>query len=142
MGKTYGYTFWWISGIFVFLFASEDRFIRFHSLQSTLFFGSSNLLSAVILALLGGMSKIVNNGNKMFLTISFIFLLLVFAFIKDGLTELPAKFWFPTTPLFKYYQALHVDVSTPHWAKALFSWFVSRQQLEKIQVSPLINSKA
>ena len=82
MGKTYGYTFWWISGIFVFLFASEDRFIRFHSLQSTLFFGSSNLLSAVILALLGGMSKIVNNGNKMFLTISFIFLLLVFAFIN------------------------------------------------------------
>ena len=78
----FGYLFLWISGVFVFLFAREDRFIRFHSLQSAIFFGGSNLLSAVILALLGAMLKIVNSDNKMILTISFMLLLLVFTLIN------------------------------------------------------------
>lgn len=77
-----GYLFLWISGIIVFLFTKEDRFVRFHSLQSTLFFGGSNLLSAVILALWGGMLKIVNSDTKMILTISSMVLLVVFALIN------------------------------------------------------------
>jgi uncharacterized membrane protein/DNA-binding XRE family transcriptional regulator len=77
-----GYLFLWISGVFVFLFAGEDHFARFHSLQSTLFFGGSNLVSGVILALLGAMLKIANNDNRMILTISFMFLFLVFVLIN------------------------------------------------------------
>jgi uncharacterized membrane protein/DNA-binding XRE family transcriptional regulator len=77
-----GYLFLWLSGLFVFLFAKEDRFARFHSLQSMLFFGCSNLLSAVILAGLGAMLKIADTGNKQILTIGFTLLLLVLTVIN------------------------------------------------------------
>jgi len=46
------YLLGWVSGLFLFLLVREKRFIRFHSLQSLLFFGGSHVLSITLLVLL------------------------------------------------------------------------------------------
>ncbi|HEY7415178.1 MAG TPA: helix-turn-helix domain-containing protein [Ktedonobacteraceae bacterium] len=46
------YLLGWISGLFLFLLVREKRFVRFHSLQSLLFFGGSHVLSITLLVLL------------------------------------------------------------------------------------------
>jgi uncharacterized membrane protein/DNA-binding XRE family transcriptional regulator len=43
------YLLGWISGIFVILLVREKRFVRFHSVQSLLFFGGSQVLSITLL---------------------------------------------------------------------------------------------
>lgn len=46
------YLLGWVSGLFLFLLVREKRFVRFHSLQSLLFFGGSQILSITLLVLL------------------------------------------------------------------------------------------
>jgi uncharacterized membrane protein/DNA-binding XRE family transcriptional regulator len=43
------YLLGWVSGLFLFLLVREKRFVRFHSLQSLLFFGGSHFLSMTLL---------------------------------------------------------------------------------------------
>ena len=43
------YLLGWVSGIFLFLLVREKRFVRFHSVQSLLFFGGSQVLSMTLL---------------------------------------------------------------------------------------------
>lgn len=43
------YLLGWVSGLFLFLLVREKRFVRFHSLQSLLFFGGSQVLSMTLL---------------------------------------------------------------------------------------------
>lgn len=43
------YLLGWVSGLFLFLLVREKRFVRFHSLQSLLFFGGSQVLSMILL---------------------------------------------------------------------------------------------
>jgi uncharacterized membrane protein/DNA-binding XRE family transcriptional regulator len=43
------YLLGWVSGLFLFLLVREKRFVRFHSLQSLLFFGGSQVLSIILL---------------------------------------------------------------------------------------------
>ena len=43
------YLLGWVSGLFLFLLVREKRFVRFHSLQSLLFFGASQILSMTLL---------------------------------------------------------------------------------------------
>ncbi len=43
------YLLGWVSGLFLFLLVREKRFVRFHSLQSLLFFGGSQILSMTLL---------------------------------------------------------------------------------------------
>jgi uncharacterized membrane protein/DNA-binding XRE family transcriptional regulator len=77
-----GYLFLWVSGIYVFFFTGKDRFVRFHSLQSTLFFGASNLVSTLILALLVVTMKVASSGDKVMLTIVFLCLLVLLLLIN------------------------------------------------------------
>ena len=46
------YLLGWVTGLIQFLLVREKRFVRFHSLQSLLFFGGSNVLSITLLVLL------------------------------------------------------------------------------------------
>src|SRR5215468_7918572 len=46
------YLLGWVSGLFLFLLVRKKRFVRFHSLQSVLFFGGSHVLSITLLVLL------------------------------------------------------------------------------------------
>lgn len=46
------YLLGWVSGLFLFLLVRKKRFVRFHSVQSLLFFGSSQVLSITLLVLL------------------------------------------------------------------------------------------
>ena len=43
------YLLGWVSGLFLFLLVREKRFVRFHSVQSLLFFGGSQVLSMTLL---------------------------------------------------------------------------------------------
>lgn len=43
------YSLGWFSGLLVFLFAGQNRFVRFHALQSMLFFGSINIIDFAII---------------------------------------------------------------------------------------------
>jgi uncharacterized membrane protein len=43
------YLLGWVSGLFLFLLVREKRFVRFHSVQSLLFFGGSQVLSITLL---------------------------------------------------------------------------------------------
>ena len=43
------YLLGWVSGLFLVLLVREKRFVRFHSLQSLLFFGGSQVLSMTLL---------------------------------------------------------------------------------------------
>ena len=76
-----GYLFLWISGAFVFLLNNEDRFVRFHSLQSMLFFGGSNLISTLIITCLVVIMKLADRGDKFFF-FGFVSLLLVLVLIN------------------------------------------------------------
>lgn len=77
-----GYLFLWVSGIYIFFFTRKDSFVRFHSLQSTLFFGASNLVSTLILASLVVTMKVASSGDKVMLTIVFLCLLVLFLLIN------------------------------------------------------------
>lgn len=48
IGAALSYALGWFSGILFLLFAGENRYIRFHSLQSIAFFGAINLLDVVV----------------------------------------------------------------------------------------------
>ena len=43
------YSIGWLTGLLFLLFASENRFVRFHALQSLAFFGSINLLDIALI---------------------------------------------------------------------------------------------
>lgn len=43
------YSIGWLTGLLFLLFARENRFVRFHALQSLAFFGSINLLDIVLI---------------------------------------------------------------------------------------------
>src|SRR5438874_2319431 len=45
----FSYMMGWFSGLIVFLFAGQNRYARFHALQSLLFFGAINLLDMLML---------------------------------------------------------------------------------------------
>jgi len=42
------YVFTWVSGLIIFLIEKQNRFVRFHAMQSLIFFGSITVLSIVI----------------------------------------------------------------------------------------------
>ena len=42
------YLFGWVSGLIIFLLEKESRFVRFHALQSLLFFGGMSLILGVL----------------------------------------------------------------------------------------------
>ena len=42
------YMFGWLSGLILFLVEKESRFVRFHALQSLLFFGGMSLILGVL----------------------------------------------------------------------------------------------
>jgi uncharacterized membrane protein len=48
LGAALSYGLGWLSGLLFFLFAGENRYIRFHALQSIAFFGVINLLDLVV----------------------------------------------------------------------------------------------
>src|SRR5690349_18585083 len=49
----FAYMVGWLSGLLVLLFAGQNRYIRFHALQSLLFFGAINLIDIFMLASVG-----------------------------------------------------------------------------------------
>lgn len=42
------YLFWWVGGLVFFLIEKQNRFVRFHALQSLMFFAGISILSVVI----------------------------------------------------------------------------------------------
>jgi uncharacterized membrane protein len=42
------YLFGWLSGLIIFLLEKESRFVRFHALQSLVFFGGMSLILGVL----------------------------------------------------------------------------------------------
>jgi uncharacterized membrane protein len=68
------YVLGWFSGLLFLLFGGENRYIRFHALQSIAFFGAVNLINVAVF-----MSWIATRGfhNHWFIILSFLFLLLV-----------------------------------------------------------------
>ncbi len=42
------YLFFWVTGLIFFLLEKENRFVRFHAMQSILFFGGLSILEAII----------------------------------------------------------------------------------------------
>ncbi|MBV9706564.1 MAG: DUF4870 domain-containing protein [Chloroflexi bacterium] len=46
------YVFLWVSGLIIFLLEKQNRFVRFHAMQSILFFGGLGIIN-VILGILG-----------------------------------------------------------------------------------------
>jgi uncharacterized membrane protein len=59
------YLFGWLSGLIIFLLEKESRFVRFHALQSLIFFGAMTLILGIlgriprigwVFALLGGIT--------------------------------------------------------------------------------------
>lgn len=42
------YLFWWVGGLVFFLIEKQNRFVRFHALQSLIFFAGISILSVVI----------------------------------------------------------------------------------------------
>ncbi len=55
------YVLGWITGIVFFLMEKQNRFVRFHAMQSILFFGGLTVLN-IILNLIGGLDIIVLSG--------------------------------------------------------------------------------
>jgi uncharacterized membrane protein len=62
------YLFGWISGLIIFLIERESQFVRFHALQSLIFFGSLTLIISifgripivgVFIAIVGGITSFV-----------------------------------------------------------------------------------
>lgn len=49
------YVLGWITGIIFFLMEKQNRFVRFHAMQSILFFGGLSVLS-ILLGIIGGLS--------------------------------------------------------------------------------------
>jgi uncharacterized membrane protein len=48
IGAALSYALGWFSGILFLLFAGENRYIRFHALQSIAFFGAINVLDVIV----------------------------------------------------------------------------------------------
>jgi uncharacterized membrane protein len=78
------YLLGWVSGLFLLLLVREDRFVRFHSLQSLLFFGGSQLLWVVFLALLratdaerGSLQEYLGIGLTLLLLLNILFTFIV-----------------------------------------------------------------
>jgi uncharacterized membrane protein/DNA-binding XRE family transcriptional regulator len=74
------YLLGWLSGLFLFLLVREKRFVRFHSLQSLLFFGGSHVLSITLLVLLNATEaehvkwrEYLDAGLALFLLLSILF---------------------------------------------------------------------
>ena len=42
------YLFGWVTGLIFFLLEKENRFVRFHAMQSILFFGAISILEAIV----------------------------------------------------------------------------------------------
>jgi len=78
------YLLGWVSGLFLFLLVREKRFVRFHSLQSLLFFGGSHVLSMTLLVLLsvteaerGSWQKYLEAGLALLLLLNILFTVIV-----------------------------------------------------------------
>jgi uncharacterized membrane protein/DNA-binding XRE family transcriptional regulator len=70
------YLLGWVTGLIQLLLVREKRFVRFHSLQSLLFFGSSQVLSITLLALLNATEAQHENWRE-YLAAGLAFLLLL-----------------------------------------------------------------
>jgi uncharacterized membrane protein len=55
------YVLGWITGIIFFLMEKQNRFVRFHAMQSILFFGGLTVLN-IILNLIGGLDIVLLSG--------------------------------------------------------------------------------
>jgi len=49
------YVLGWITGLVFFLMEKQNRFVRFHAMQSILFFGGLNILN-ILLSIIGGLN--------------------------------------------------------------------------------------
>jgi uncharacterized membrane protein len=74
LGAALSYGLGWLSGLLFFLFAGENRYIRFHALQSIVFFGAINLLDMVVPLLWIGMRGV---HAPWLILLSFFFLMIV-----------------------------------------------------------------
>ena len=75
------YSIGWLTGLLFFLFTRQNRFVRYHALQSLLFFGGINVIDIMIfnIAIFGGRWHLP--GLTLFLLFLFFMLLQVVAFI-------------------------------------------------------------
>jgi uncharacterized membrane protein len=48
------YAFGWVTGLLFLLFGGQDRFVRFHALQSLVFFGALNVIDVGLLGIIRG----------------------------------------------------------------------------------------
>lgn len=64
------YSLCWFSGLLFLLFGGENRFVRFHALQSLLFFGSVNLIDIALIRAVMLMHH--HFGNPVFIVLLFL----------------------------------------------------------------------
>ena len=57
IGAILSYSLGWFTGLLFFLFAREHPYVRFHALQSLLFFGAINVADVVLVNMIGTLSK-------------------------------------------------------------------------------------
>ena len=74
------YSFCWFSGLLFLLFAGENRYIRFHALQSIAFFGAINLIDVGVFATLARFRGFHSPG-LILLSLFFLFILNFIGFI-------------------------------------------------------------
>lgn len=94
------YVLGWFSGIIVFLLERENRFVRFHALQSIIVFGVLNVLFLVlpivadilgIIPLLGGIFRLLISITQLLLVIVWVGLaiVLIIAALRGQETRVP-----------------------------------------------------
>jgi len=49
LAAIFSYSFGWVTGLLFVLFGGRDRFLRFHALQSLIFFGAINILDVALM---------------------------------------------------------------------------------------------
>jgi uncharacterized membrane protein len=76
------YSVGWLSGLIFMLFATESRYVRYHGLQSLIFFGGINLLDIGIFSFLSSMHRLFFvPGSILFVSIMAFLLLNFVAFV-------------------------------------------------------------
>jgi uncharacterized membrane protein len=78
---TLTYSFGWLSGLFFTLFSRENRYIRFHALQSLIFFGLINVVDIAFLFMSAGLRYFLHFIGPMFFPMHFLGLMLFLGFL-------------------------------------------------------------
>lgn len=84
IGAILSYTIGWFTGLLFFLFAGQNRYVRFHALQSLIFFGCINLIDIAFVMFLRDWEWIFRFFHAPFvalLALLFVFLVNAVAFV-------------------------------------------------------------